>query len=316
MIGSHMVEHFHGLGEHVIGSYYKPTIDLREIHSDIHLIECDVRYSQTVQDIILKYRPEQIYHLAAQSYPTVSWERPHETMDTNVSGTISIFEAVKHVRSIYSDYNPIVLVACSSAEYGAAFESLSEPKISETAQLLPLHPYGVSKVAQDLLAYQYFRNDNIRTIRARIFNTTGIRKTNDVVSDFVRRAVEQECEPEPVLRVGNIETYRAIMDVRDLINAMILLMQKGQYGEAYNISSEKAVQVKDIISIIEGITEKSYALQVDEELLRPTDEPIIIGNIDKLVNATGWRQEKTLEKTVTWMLQYLREKRDNSVRFV
>lgn len=311
MIGSHMVEMFHAQGKTVLGLYYKPTIDLQEIQKDIRMMECDVRYSQSVQKIITEYRPDQIYHLAAQSYPAVSWERPYETMDTNINGTTAIFEAVKYVRSMQIDYDPVVLVACSSAEYGAAFETLSEPKIRETAELLPLHPYGVSKVAQDLLAYQYFVNDNIKTIRARIFNTTGTRKINDVMSDFTKRAVEQEKEAQPVLRVGNIETYRAILDVRDLMNALVLLAEKGRYGEAYNISAENAVQVKEIVNIISKEIGIQFELQIDERLLRPSDEKIIIGNIEKLVADTGWRQTVSLEDTVSGMLRYWREKLGN-----
>ncbi|QEK18909.1 GDP-6-deoxy-D-mannose reductase [[Clostridium] hylemonae DSM 15053] len=138
--------------------------------------------------------PEQIYHLAAQSYPTVSWEKPYETMDVNVGGTIAVFEAIKELRKTYPNYNPIVIVACSSAEYGKTLEEIEDEKVKENAQLKPLHPYGVSKVGQDLISYQYFANDNIRTIRARIFNTTGTRKKNDVTSDFTNRAIRQYCE--------------------------------------------------------------------------------------------------------------------------
>ena len=310
MIGSHLAEILHGLGETVIGLYYKPTVDLQEIKKGICLLECDVRYSQHVQKIISEYRPTQIYHLAAQSYPAVSWERPYETMDINAGGTISIFEAVKHARTLHHDYDPIVVVACSSAEYGAAFEKLAEPKIRETAELLPLHPYGVSKVAQDLLAYQYFANDKIKTIRARIFNTTGTRKVNDVASDFTKRAVEQEkTNTKPsILRVGNIETYRAILDVRDLINALILLAEKGRYGDVYNISAEKAIQIKEIIQVIEKITGMTFDLQIDTSLLRPSDERIIIGNTEKLVEDTGWHPAVPLEETLSDMLCWWRSK--------
>ena len=99
MVGSHMVELLHQEGKDVIGTYYKPTTDLRELPSDIRMIECDVRYAPTVEKIIMEYQPEQIYHLAAQSYPTVSWDRPYETIETNINGTIAVYEAVKAVRS-------------------------------------------------------------------------------------------------------------------------------------------------------------------------------------------------------------------------
>ncbi|MFZ1610931.1 MAG: GDP-mannose 4,6-dehydratase, partial [Chitinophagales bacterium] len=246
MVGSHMVDYLFGEGGHkIIGSYYKPTTDLNDIRSKCTLIECDVRYYQRVQEIISTHKPDKIFHLAAQSYPTVSWERPQETMDTNVNGTVNVFEAVKSVQKSDANYNPVVVVACSSAEYGASLTPENTP-ITEDVALLPLHPYGVSKVAQDLLSYQYFRNDNIRSIRARIFNTTGPRKTNDVTSDFTMRAVNMERGKEQFLRVGNLETKRAITDVRDLVSALILLSEKGTWGEVYNISGEKAYMIQDI----------------------------------------------------------------------
>ena len=132
-------------------------------------------------------------------------------------GTVNIFEAVKSVREQRKDYDPVVVVACSSAEYGATLDKLDgkEVYVKETAELLPLHPYGVSKVGQDLLSFQYFMNDHIRCIRARIFNSTGTRKVNDVTSDFTKRAVLAENSGNHELRVGNLNTYRAIMDQRN-----------------------------------------------------------------------------------------------------
>ena len=98
MVGSHMVELLHARGENVIGTYYKPTVDIKELPGEIRMLECDVRYAPSVEKIIMEYMPDQIYHLAAQSYPTVSWDRPYETIETNVNGTIAVFEAVKNVR--------------------------------------------------------------------------------------------------------------------------------------------------------------------------------------------------------------------------
>lgn len=310
MVGSHMVEILYEEGIDVIGTYYKPTTDITELNPNIKMIECDVRYSASVEKVIVEYMPDEIYHLAAQSYPTVSWDRPYETIDTNVNGTVAVFEAVKKARLINNSYDPVVVVACSSAEYGATLDKLTEPKVKEDAELLPLHPYGVSKVGQDLLAHQYYVNDNIKSIRARIFNTTGTRKVNDVTSDFTKRAVAQEklgtnC---PILRVGNIETRRAIMDFKDLIKALRLLANKGQYGEAYNISSEKSYQIKEIISAIEEEMSLKFELQVDESLLRPTDEKIIIGDVTKLKEHTGWKQEIELRQTVSEMINYWRSK--------
>lgn len=308
MVGSHMVELLHSQGHDVLGTYYKPTTDITELDSAISMMECDVRYYASVQKIIADFKPDQIFHLAAQSYPTVSWVRPQETMDTNINGTVNIFEAVKSVRVLDGSYDPMVVVACSSAEYGQTLNEIEDPYVVETAQLKPLHPYGVSKVGQDLLSFQYFMNDHIRCIRARIFNSTGTRKVNDVTSDFTKRAVLAERFGVYTLRVGNLETKRAIMDQRDLVNGLLLLAEKGIPGEVYNISSEYCYQMKDIVTMIEEQIGHKFELVVDSKLLRPTDERIIIGNIDKLKRDTGWRQQISMKQTIADMLDYWRKK--------
>ena len=311
MVGSHMVEYFYNAGEEVIGTYYKPTTDITELPSGIPMIECDVRYPENLERIILKFRPEQIYHLAAQSYPTVSWEKPYETIDINVKGTIAVYEAIKKIRKYYDEsYDPIVVVACSSAEYGQTLNELEGDRVyvKESAELKPLHPYGVSKVGQDLISFQYFMNDHIRCIRARIFNSTGTRKVNDVTSDFTKRAVEAEKSGIYQLRVGNLQTKRAIMDQRDLVNALILLAKKGQPGEVYNISSEYIYQMSDIVDMIEKQIDHKLERCVDQDLLRPTDEKIIVGDVTKLKRDTGWKQQIPMEQTIADMLDYWRKK--------
>lgn len=308
MVGSHMVELLHSQGHDVLGTYYKPTTDITELDSAISMMECDVRYYASVQKIIADFKPDQIFHLAAQSYPTVSWVRPQETMDTNINGTVNIFEAVKGVRVLDGRYDPMVVVACSSAEYGQTLNEIEDPYVVETAQLKPLHPYGVSKVGQDLLSFQYFMNDHIRCIRVRIFNSTGTRKVNDVTSDFTKRAVLAERSGVYTLRVGNLETKRAIMDQRDLVNGLLLLAEKGIPGEVYNISSEYCYQMKDIVTMIEEQIGHKFTIEVDSKLLRPTDERIIIGNIDKLKRDTGWRQQISMKQTIADMLDYWRKK--------
>lgn len=310
MVGSHMVETLHAQGHDVVGTYYKPTTNIHEINPNIRMIECDVRYPLNVEKIITKERPDWIFHLAAQSYPTVSWDKPFETIDTNINGTIAVYEAIKKIKENgWPSYDPMVVVACSSAEYGETLNHLEGDAVyvREDAPLLPLHPYGVSKVGQDLISYQYFMNDHIRCIRARIFNSTGTRKVNDVTSDFTYRAVQAEKTGVYELRVGNLETRRAIMDQRDLVNALILLAEKGTPGDVYNISSEYIYKMKDIVGLIERLTGHKFEIKVDLKLLRPTDEKIIVGDVTKLKRDTGWKQQIPMEQTVADMLEYWRK---------
>lgn len=310
MVGSHMVEKLYYNGLNVIGIWHKNKKNIEQITVPVRFIQSDLRYQEGINEIIMDNLPDEIYHLAAQSYPTVSWTSPTETLEVNINGTINIFESIKKARKyIKPSYDPIVIVACSSAEYGESLNELSdnEIRVKESAELKPLHPYGVSKVGQDLISFQYFKNDHIRCIRARIFNSTGTRKVNDVTSDFTYRAILAEKNGKYELRVGNIETKRAIMDQRDLVNALMLLAKKGHAGDVYNISSEYIYQIKDIISIIEKKIGHTFDLNVDTDLLRPTDEKIIVGDISKLKKDTGWVQHIPIDQTIADMLDYWRK---------
>lgn len=308
MVGSHLVELLYSQGHDVVGIWHKNKENIKQITLPVQFVQCDIRYGQGIDQLIMDYLPQQIYHLAAQSYPTVSWESPSETIDVNVNGTISIYEAIKKARKYVDlNYDPIVIVACSSAEYGQTLNELVDPYVKETAELKPLHPYGVSKVAQDLISYQYFMNDRIRCIRVRIFNSTGTRKVNDVTSDFTRRAVLAERSGIYELRVGNLGAKRAIMDQRDLIEGLMLLASKGKVGDVYNLSSELCYQVSDIVKIIEEQIGHRFDVKVDPMLLRSTDEKVIIGNVEKLKQDTGWKQKIDMKQTVADMLDYWRK---------
>jgi GDP-4-dehydro-6-deoxy-D-mannose reductase len=308
MVGSHLAEYY--FNNHNIkctGTRFNGTIDTTEIENIINYIDCDIRDAEKVHQIISDLQPDIIYHLAAQSFPTVSWEKPLETMDINSNGTINVFESILKIQKTNPNYNPTVVVACSSAEYGSSLTPENTP-VKEETTLLPLHPYGVSKVAQDLLTYQYFKNNNIRGIRARIFNTTGVRKIKDVVSEFTRRAIQIEKGIINEFKTGNLNSVRAIADVRDLISALILLAEKGEAGEVYNISGSTTYTMHQIIEAIENNIGKKIEHTIDQSLLRSTDEPVIFGDSARLIAATGWQQKISLQQTIDDMLAYWRWK--------
>lgn len=299
-MGVHLVNYLINKGYEVLATYYYPTTDIRDINKKALIEECDVRNKEKIFYLMKKFMPEKIFHLAAQSYPTVSWEDPWYTIETNIIGTINIFEAIKKFNS-----NTKILNAGSSAEYG--FVTQEEVPIKESHSLKPLHPYGVSKVAQELLAYQYFKNFNLKPITIRIFNTTGPRKVNDVCSDFTKRLIEiEKYGKEKKLRVGNTKTKRAITDVRDLIQAFDLALDKATIGETYNVSGEKVYEIREIIEILRKLVDFDFEIWQDPSLIRPTDEPIIYGDSSKFKAETNWKQEIPLEKTLRDMLDYWR----------
>lgn len=301
-MGPHLANYLHEKGDNVYSTYYDPISDINELKKLGEAYELDVRDKEKFKKMLKDFKPDVVYHLAAQSYPTVSWEKPNYTIQANVEGTINLFESLKELKM-----NPVVIVACSSAEYG--FVKPEEVPIKEEHSLLPLHPYGVSKVAEDLLTYQYFKNFGMKGIRVRIFNTTGPGKVNDVCSDFTKQAVMIEKGlQKPVFKVGNINTRRALTDVRDIIRAFRLLAEKGKAGEVYNASGEKAYLIKDILDEIIKITGIKVKIEVDPKLVRTTDEPIIFGDSTKLKNDTNWKQSVAIEKTLKDMIEFWRAK--------
>ena len=307
MMGSQLCGALVAAGHDVLAGYYKPTVDPDDL-ADLPLEEVDIRDWCSVYDSLMRFRPDAVFHLAAQSYPTVSWQRPIETLETNVIGTANLLEAVRRLGAKVR-----VLVAGSSAVYGAV--DPERTPISESAALLPLHPYGVSKVATDLLAYQYWASFRLDAVRVRIFNCTGPRKVGDALSDFVRPTVWLERHPEIiVIRVGNLETRRTIVDVRDLNRGLILLLDRGESGEVYNLGGPTAYPMSAVLSrVLQRATRNDIVPEVDPDLLRPTDEPIIWADCTKLKQATGWEPAISLDQTIEDMLSYWRQKPERAL---
>lgn len=301
-MGVHLVELMERRGADLWATYFRPILEPSDFRVECAVSECDVRDREAVKSLVRSFRPEKIFHLAAQSYPTVSWVDPWYTLETNVIGTVNVFEAVKDVGAPCR-----ILNACSSAEYGLVPER--DVPVREGRPLRPLHPYGVSKVAQELLAAQYFENFGIESISVRIFNTTGPGKVNDVCSDFTKRLVEMEkgIDSTRTLRVGNLEARRAITDVRDVIRAFDLALDLATPGEVYNLSGSRVYRIGEIVEMLRGMVDFDFEVWQDPALMRPTDEPIIFGDSTKFMRETGWTPEIPLEVTLKDMLRYWEE---------
>ena len=252
---------------------------------------CDVRDAERLSYLVSTFQPDRVFHLAAQSYPTVSLDQPRETIDINAGGTTNLFECIRK-----SPQMPVVVVACSSAEYGPV--AAADLPVREDHPLRPLHPYGVSKVAQDLLAAQYFANYGAPCVRIRIFNTTGPGKIGDVCSDFARRAAEIELGIRPpVLLVGNL-TKRAIIDVRDMVRGLWMSAECCEPGDVYNLGANRIYSIQDVIETLQAKVEVPFSLQEDPALVRGCDEPVIAGDITKFQRCSGWAPQIELATTL------------------
>ena len=294
MMGSHLYE---ALKEKdVVPTYYKSTLDSRDnITQDMEVM--DVLDKEEVVRTLSFYKPDVIYHLAAQSRPDVSFKDPALTINTNVIGTINLLQACAELA-----LKPLFINASSSAVYGETMDEFDRRQDdwmmppTEADRCLPLSPYGTSNLAQEHIVKNLHEMYPIDYVNVRIFNCTGPRKVNDFVSDVCRRVVNEEFP----LRVGNLDTVRSIVDVRDLIRGLIMCEDKK--NTTINLGSDKFYRMEEVFKMIAG--DNPY--EVDSSLFRPTDEPIILGNINKAKRILGWEPKISLEQTISDTLDYWR----------
>lgn len=304
--GSHLAEYaLRQGGVEVYGTrrWRSRTENIDHLAGRLRLVECDLRDAASVQRLVDTVRPDRIFHLAAQSYVPTSWHAPTESFITNVVGQVNLFEALRH-----ADCAARVQIACSSEEYGLVHRD--ETPITEDSPLRPLSPYAVSKVGQDLLAYQYHRSYGLHTVRTRGFNHTGPRRGEVfVVSNFAKQIAEIERgDRDPVIRVGNLEAERDFTDVRDVVRAYWLALEHCQAGEAYNIASGRAWRIRDVLDLLLSFSERSIQVEMDPERLRPSDVELLLGDATRFREATGWEPEIPFEQTARETLEYWRER--------
>jgi len=304
--GSHLAEYALSKGVEVYGSmrWRSKTENIEHIKGQINLIECDMRDLSSVNALIEISKPDYIFHLAAQSFVHTSWHAPAETLSTNVLCQVNLFEAVRHKR-----IDPIIQIAGSSEEYGLVYEN--EIPVKETNPLRPLSPYAVSKVAQDLLGYQYHKSFGLKIVRTRGFNHTGPRRGEVFVSsNFAKQIVEiEKGRNQGVIKVGNLEAKRDFTDVRDMVKGYWLSLEKGKPGEVYNICSGKAWTIREVLDILLSKSKVNAKVEQDPDRLRPSDVPILCGDSSKFSQETGWQPEIPFEKTLEDLLNYWRERK-------
>ena len=268
-------------------------------HEDLILLDCDINNSSLLEKIIVEVKPDFLFHLAAQPYIIPSWEDPVDTFETNVIGTINVFEAIKR-----NNLKTRVIVACSAAEFGTTTK-LNRP-LKENDSLLATNPYGISKIAAELLSRQYYINFRIETINLRFFNLTGMRRTNDAPSDFIRNVVKIDLSlQEPSFKVGNLSPYRDFTDIEDAIRGIWLAATKGMPGETYHLCSNKKIQIRTLLNI--ALSFSTNQINVKENVankLRKTDEDILIGDNSKITNELGFKITRSIEETMRNMYEF------------
>jgi GDP-4-dehydro-6-deoxy-D-mannose reductase len=302
--GSHLVDFMLERGDceiYGIRRWRSRTENIEHFKDKITLLECDLRDASSTRDVLEKVRPDFVFHLAAQSFVPTSWSAPAESLTTNVLGQLHIYEAVRRL-----GVKCRIQIACSSEEYGLVHED--ELPIKETNPLRPLSPYAVSKVGQDMLAYQYWMSWKVDSVRTRGFNHEGPRRGPVfVASDFAKQIADiEKGRRQPVLCVGNLEAKRDFTDVRDIVRGYWLALEKCEPGEVYNLCSGKAWKIRDVLDHLLGLSKTKIEVRQDPARLRPSDVPVLLGDHSKFTKATGWKPTIPFEQTLSDMLDYWR----------
>jgi len=305
--GSHLAEYI--LANHADAKVFgiirwRSRMDnIAQVQDKVRLIEADLKDMVSLRAALAESKPDRIFHLAAQSFVPTSWTCPAETFAINAIGQINLFESI-----LALDLKPRVQIAGSSEEYGQVFSD--EIPMKETNPLRPLSPYAVSKVSQDLLAFQYYKSYGLRAVRTRGFNHTGPRRGDVfVTSSFAKQIAEIEKKKRPpVINVGNLEAKRDFTDVRDMVRAYWLSLEKGIEGDVYNIGSGQAYSMQELLALLMSLSRTKMEVRIDPERLRPSDVPVLLADSSKFRTLTGWQPRIPFKQTILDLLNYWRER--------
>ena len=306
MIGSHVARFLVDRGSRVFGLVRSRSklSSLAGILNRIILIQGDITDIVRMQTIMAEVRPTVVYHFAAQAINSISYKMPEATMDANIQGTFNVLEALRR-----TGLQTRVLLAGSSTEYGRTADIWEGP-LPETAPFEPVSPYGVSKVITELLGRMYWRVYQMPIVCARFFIQVGVGGTDSLAfQDFSHQIALIEAKKiEPIIRHGNLMTRRDTSDIRDTVSVVVKLITSGIAGEAYNIGSGVAISTQELLNALVSLTKIPITTMQETGRMRVYDEKVLLADITKLKQLTGWSPSPNLPDTANNILSYWRNR--------
>ncbi len=302
--GSHLADFLLTQPEvQVFGGVYGYCENIVHLDGRATFIEGDLRNPDAARALLQETQPDRIYHLAGQAFPPASWQDPWTTLEINLRSEVNLFRGVAELK-----IPARILVIGSLEEYGRT-DPAAMP-ITEETPFRPDSPYGVSKVAQDLLGLQYFLSHQLQIVRVRPSNHIGPRQSDQfVTSDFAKQIAEIELgRREPLLRVGNLTAQRDFTDVRDMMRAYYLALERGTPGDVYNIGSGRPVSIQHVLDLLLASSPAPIHIERDPARLRPSDAPVMYCSTAKFHAQTGWEPTIPLETSLRDILDYWRGK--------
>jgi GDP-4-dehydro-6-deoxy-D-mannose reductase len=292
MVGSHFAAACRKKGWETVGVARFSAASRQAAIDDPAVIRCDITDHRSLADVFRKVQPDVIIHMAAQAFNGSSWAMENYTYQANVTGTLHVLQCAK-------DYAPAarLLLACSSAEYGDI--QPEDCPLVEDRPVKPITPYAVTKAATELMGYQYFKNFGMKVYLPRMFIHVGTgHPPATAIQNFARQlALIAKGRLEPVLRVGNLESARDFIDVRDGVEGMMCLLERGMPGVPVNICMGNAHSIRDTLNLLIAASKLEVRVETDPALLRPTDEPLLLGDNSRL-RALGWQPRHTFQETL------------------
>ena len=272
--------------------------ECRHLAGRVRLRGVDLSNAADVEAALREVQPDQVYHLAGYAHVGKSLDEPEAAWTGNLSATRRLYDAILRCGA-----RPRILYVGSGMIYGDA-----EQAHDERAELRPASPYAASKAAADLASFQYARSAGLDIVRARPFNHIGPRQSPQfAVANFARQiaAIEQGRQP-PILETGNLATQRDLTDVRDIVHAYLLLMERGQTGEAYNVGSGDLYLMQDVLDRLLAQSEVKVEVRPSAGLVRATETKAARADARRLRRETGWAPRFTLDQTLADILAYWR----------
>lgn len=299
-VGSHMAELLQTVGGvDVYGTIVtpRPGPNLSGINGKLRLRQADILNPGRIEELFHDVRPERVIHLAGQAFVPTSVVDPVGTIQTNISGSMSILEAARKLRE-REGMEVQVLIVSSSEVYGRVAPELLP--IHEDLPLNPGNPYASSKASIDLISQAYRKTYGLQVTVARPFNHAGPRQAPSFVcSEFGRRFAEFAAGvTPPVLHPGNLDARRDFTDVRDVVRAYWTMLEHPSEHAVFNVCSGKAVSIREIITLFEEITGIVPDVSVEQAKVRPYDVPILLGSAERLRTETGWTPTFELRQTL------------------
>lgn len=302
-VGRHLCEYLLAQPDwELLGTVYPDPVEDPRPRSCLSLVHLDLRDAGQVGELIGDFRPDVVFHLAAQSHVPSSFADPWETLENNLRAQLNVLEGVRR-----AGLPARVIVIGSNEEYG--WPRPEDLPLTEESPLRPVNPYAVSKVGQDFMGLQYHLAYGMDVVRLRPFNHTGPGQApHFVVPAFARQIARIEAGlQEPVVRVGNLEVARDFTDVRDIVRAYHLAAVAGEPGEVYNLASGVARSIRWILETLLSFTDAEVRIEVDPALYRPADVSVIYGSAEKFRRRTGWEPQIPFEQTLRETLEYWRK---------